>query len=226
MRNRTFFSLLLIVGALAVRSANGSIIFDQSATNGNSIDFVDYRVADDFTLTGAATLDAVNFWYFVSPSGGQQSDLSNVTYGIYSSVSGALGTLLFSGTVTPSTSATLGSDFFATITLPDLSLGSGTYWLELHAGTSFADGNNGITVWWETADDNATAQALINTGSPPGTPNTPTGVSGYEQLAFQLDATTSAPEPSSFLLAAPVLAMLSRWRLRRRRASLAIDSSQ
>jgi hypothetical protein len=201
------FSLMAVLyGGVPARAG---LIVDQSPPNGNALDMTDYRVADDFTLSGSYAIDAIDFWYFAQ----EQTDLSNLTYGIYQNSGGSLGTLLYTGTVTPSTSFDNTNDaYFAVASVGSLDLGSGTYWLELHAGSSFTDDNGSLEVDWATVNDNATAIALINTSG--GLPNAPVDLSEYEQMAFQIDAQSGSsppvtvPEPSVGLLAGPALAGL------------------
>jgi hypothetical protein len=217
---RHFLAVTFAAAFYSAIPAHAGTIVDQSPPNGNGLDMTDYRVAHDFTLAGSYVLDAISFWYFAQ----DQSDLSNVTYGIYQNSSGALGALLYTGTLTPATSFDNVNDaFFATITLPDDTLNAGTYWLELHGGTSFTDDNGTLEVDWANVADNANLDALINTSG--GLPNTPVTTSGFEQLSFLLDG-TAVPEPSAALLAAPALAGLLGFsavsaRLRKRRAHLA-----
>jgi hypothetical protein len=52
---------------------------------------VNSRLADDFTLSSATFLGGINFWY----SAQFQTDLSSVTYAIYSNNAGALGALQY-----------------------------------------------------------------------------------------------------------------------------------
>jgi len=202
--------LTLCLFCLAV--ARADTLFDQSGPNGNAVDFVDFRTADDFTLTGSSLVDGINFWY----SAQFQTDLSSVTYAIYSNAAGALGSLVSTGTLTPVTSYdSTDNTYFAALTLSAVSIGAGTYWLELHGGASLTDDNGGIAVWWDSANDNTTYMALQTSSSDPlALPNQPIAVSGYEQQAFQIEGSTqgsSVPEPSSVLtVSAGLLALIHR----------------
>jgi len=202
----------------------GSILFDQSPPNDNATDFVNSRLADDFTLSSATLVDGVNFWY----SAQFQTDLSSVTYAIYSNNAGALGALQYTGTVTPATSYdSTDNTFFAQIALPDLSLSAGTYWLELHGGVSLTDDNGTITVWWDNAADNGTYMALQSPSSNPlAAPSVPITVSGSEQQAFQIDG-IAVPEPWSVLMGGCGLSLvvLKRRRLRSRGCSCRITTN-
>jgi hypothetical protein len=190
--------------------ARATLIYDQSPPNNNSSDMVNFRLADDFTLSGASVVMNINFWYQAQ----FQTDLSNVTYAIYANSSGHLGPQLFTGSVAPVTSFDSPNNaFFATFAVPSLSLAAGTYWLELHAGSSLIDNNGTITVWWAAAADNGSLEALTN--AVPSSPSTTITTSGFEQYAFQLDGTgpaggSSVPEPTSALLVASGLLILQR----------------
>jgi len=185
--------LLLLCACLETRA---SVVFNQGPPNDNSTDFVNYRLADDFTLSSATLVDGINFWY----SAEYQTDLSSVTYAIYSNAAGSLGSLLFTGTVTPATSYdSIDNTFFAAFTVPNLNLAAGTYWLELHGDTSLTGDNSGITVWWDSANNNATNMALQSTVSNPLLlPSQSIAVSGFEQQAFQIEGLqASVPEPAT-----------------------------
>jgi hypothetical protein len=190
--------------------ARATTLYDQSPPNDNSSDIVDFRLADDFKLTGASVVDSIAFWYQAQ----FQTDLAGLTYAIYANSSGALGSQLFTGTVTPVTSFDSPNNaFFATFAVPNLALGTGTYWLELHAGSSLTDSNGGITVWWGATSDNGSHAALSSTS--PSAPSTAIHASGFEQYAFQLGGTGPAsgppvPEPTSVLLVASGLLLLKK----------------
>jgi hypothetical protein len=189
---------LLTLCFLCFAGVRAGSLFDQSPPNGNAADFVNFRVADDFTLASNSLVDGINFWY----SAQFQTDLSSVTYAIYNDAGGALGSVVSTGTLTPVTSYDSTDDtYFATLLLSTVSLGAGTYWLELHGGASLTDDNGTITVWWDSASDNASYMALQSSASDPlALPSQPIDVSSYEQQAFQIDGTAQgavAPEPWS-----------------------------
>ncbi len=193
---RTSVGILLLAACWTLRATS---LFSQSPPNSNATDFTSFRVADDFTLSSAATLDEIDFWYAAA----FQTDLASVTYAIYNDASGALGSMLYTGTVTPTTAPDVPDDtFFATIALPNLMLSAGTYWLELHDGSSLTDTDFGIDTFWDNVDDNASYNALLSPMATPGDPpSVPVTFSGSEQQAFQIDGTAApVPEPSTFLL--------------------------
>lgn len=196
-------TLLAIAGLLlwiAQPGARAGVISSQGPPNGNNFDITDSRLADDFSLTAAATLNEIGFWYQAQ----EQTDLAVITYAVYQDSSGALGALLQSETVdNPGTSFdAISGLFFADFNITPLDLlGGTTYWLELHAGSSLTDAS-GFTVSWGAADDNATNVALENATL--GLPNSPVGFSGFNQYAFVLSGASSSsipePVPAALLL--------------------------
>jgi len=106
---------------------------------------------------------------------------------------GALGSQIASGTATPATS-TDSNAFFASFAIFALGLSAGTYWLELHGGSSLTD-TSGFLISWAAVDDNATPAARMS--SAPTLPGSPISESGFRQLAFQLEGTSAAPEPAT-----------------------------
>jgi hypothetical protein len=203
--------------AFCLTPVRAATIWDQSPPNSNSSDIVNFRVADDFSLIGPSILSTINFWYQAQ----FQTDLSTVTYAIYANSGGALGSQLFTGSVAPTTSFDSPNNaFFASFAVPSLGLGTGTYWLELHPGTTLTDNNGTIDVFWAATADNASLHALSSPS--PGAPATPINNSGFEQYAFQLVGTgpvsgppgSGVPEPTSALLLASGVLILSKWKLR------------
>ncbi len=198
-------SLAIPALALGLCSAHAGLIYDQSPPNDNSSDIINFRVADDFTLIGASVVNNINFWYQAQ----FQTDLSNLTYAIDANAGGAPGSQLLTNVVTPVTSFDSPNNaFFGTFAVPGLSLGAGTYWLELHAGSTLTDTNGSIAVFWAATADNGSHVALSSAS--PSAPTDGIFTSGFEQYAFQLDGTgplstppaSGVPESSSVLLVA------------------------
>ncbi len=185
---------------------NGATIFSQGAPNSNSIDMTSYRLADDFTLAQAATITGINFWYTSAP----ESNLTTVSWAIYNSTANAPGTLIGSGN-SPVATAAFFNIYIAALSTSSVNLAAGTYWLELHSGSSLT-GTSGPQNFWVFATDNATSLALFNNGA--GFPNSPInpGSQGYGQFAFELIGTTGVsgvPEPATYAMLAAGLGLIA-----------------
>jgi hypothetical protein len=180
-----------LAAVLFAATAQAIPLWNQSPPNDNATNIVDFRLADDFILNTPASVNTILFWYQAQ----LQTDLSSIVWAFYNDSSGALGSMLKSGTAAPSTSVD-GNAFLASFSIPSLSLSGGTYWLELHAGTSLTD-TSALAVFWAATGDNATHAALL--AATPGSPGSPIGNSGFEQYAFQLGG-SAVPEPGAGLL--------------------------
>ncbi|MDP8980214.1 MAG: PEP-CTERM sorting domain-containing protein [Acidobacteriota bacterium] len=198
--------MTLLVIAVFAATAPAATIWNQTPPNDNATNIVDFRLADDFILSTPASLTNISFWYQAQ----LQTDLSMVAWAFYGNSGGALGGLLQSGTAVPSTSVD-GNAFLATFSISSLFLGAGTYWLELHAGSSLTD-TSGFAVYWAATGDNATNAALL--AATPDSPGSPIGNSGFEQYAFQLGGAAAVPEPITAVLLGTGFMVL--WRLRKR----------
>jgi len=179
---------LLILTLLSVSAAHTATIMAQGPPNDNATNIVDFRLADDFSLAQSATITGISFWYQAQ----FQEDLSSLAYAFYTDSGGALGSTLLSGVAVPQLSMD-GNAFFATFSIASLSLTAGTYWLELHGGSSLTD-NTGFAIFWAATSDNSTALARIS--NVPVLPGANISQSGFQQYAFALEGrTTTAPEP-------------------------------
>jgi hypothetical protein len=218
---KNIFSLTLFAAAAALTAipAGASMLFNQNPPNANSINMTDSRVADNFTLFGSAVLDTINFWYQTDVLG-TASDLSTVAWSIYSNSGGSLGSALYSGTTTAATSfdAVNNADF-ASFAVPSLALPAGTYWLELHAGSSLTSDNGGLTIWWSNVDGVPSLAALYNSAL--GLPNTHETFPGFEAMAFQLvgSGVGNVPEPTEFQMLTVGLVLLACGKAARGRAT-------
>jgi serine/threonine protein kinase len=122
------------------------------------------RVADDFILKAPTRIQSLEFW-FGPGNGNPVSDFSGtVTYAFYNNAAGAIGSLIASGTVSGlvpiPTGRTLsicdhpphcpiqGAQFNLVAPVP---LVAGTYWLELHEGTTLTSDDRTRTAWAASA---------------------------------------------------------------------------
>src|SRR5260370_24123739 len=145
MNSRT--GLIMLSVFLSAVQAPGSTVFDQTTViNGNGFSIFDSRLADDFTLASATTIQAISFDYIFS-EGGSTSDLSNVSYAIYANNARSLGALIHG----QNNLAVLGSGAssnvcpncaLATFAISSVEFANGTSWPEIHPGTSPTDGTN------------------------------------------------------------------------------------
>jgi len=218
-----FNLLAILASALA---ADAAMIFNNGSPDVNfpqSRNMSAFRLADDFILTSAANVASVRFWMVDLPG-----DFSgSITYAVYQDSAGAIGSLVTNGTATVSgitpvfLSQLLGStsklervDF--NLSTP-LALAIGTYWLELHNGSSLTGfGDVGDDVSWAMVTGNPAGNAKQNKNQDPL--STDTG----STLAFQLfDNSTGAtinavPEPTTISFIGIGLAALAISRRKRR----------
>ncbi len=207
----------LLASALAGNAA--TMIFNNGTpdlNSGNSRNMSAFRLADDFSLSNAASVASVRFWLVDQPG----NFSGNITYAFYQDSAGALGSLVVNGTATvggitpvflnqtPSSTRRIERvDFNLSTTL---TLAIGTYWLELHDGNSLtAFGTPGADdVSWAFVSGNPAGNAKQNSNLDPLTNDTGSA------LAFQLfdnsNASTNAvPEPATVSIFALGLAALA-----------------
>ena len=200
---------ILVLSVMLTAMAPAGMLYSQSAPNGNGAEIAAWRVADDFTIASLSSVESIRFWY----SAQFLTDLTDVTWAIYANSAGAPGTLLASGAANPLTEVD-GSAFLASFPFPAVILDAGSYWLEIHSGTTLTD-SSGYSVSWLAVDDNATPSALQDAA--PAAPATAMALSGYRQMAFELDG-VAVPETNNGLLLMFSLAGIA-WR-RSRKESL------
>jgi len=200
--------LTLLASALVANAA--PLLFDNGAPDLNSPNargIAIFRSADDFTLGSAASVSSIRFWMVDQPGNFSGS----ITYAFYQNSAGALGSLISSATVSGITPLFLNQipvnvhqiervDFDLPV---PLALDAGTFWLELHDGSSLttaANANTTNVLWARVSGDSAgnAKQSAI--------PNLPSNNIGNE-LAFQLfgnssSATNAVPEPATISICA------------------------
>lgn len=204
MRPLKSVALLLAVLCPALQA---TLIFDQSLPDNHASDTTTFRGADDFTLVQSSTITGINFWYGAT----LQGDLTSTAWAIYSNVSGAPGAQIASATASI-TSSIDGAFFFASMPVANLNLALGTYWLEIHSGTSLSDASGPGIDWAFTGDNASFVSRFSNSGPPVLISGT---ASGYQQYAFQLDGLAvgaSVPEPATFAAGLGLIALRRRIR--------------
>jgi hypothetical protein len=210
------WALLLILGAaLGVGNAFANVLWDQTTGfNGNGLNIIDSRLADDFVLSASSNsyaIQGISFYYI--PNSGSGADLGSVTYAIYQNNAGALGTLLQTETIAPANItetdqaanpcglANTPDCFLASFAITQLTVSAGTYFLEIHSGTTLDDAsgtNNPIS--WAAVDDQLGTFASLS-GPDGSKPTTADNFSGFRDFAFEISG-QSLPEPGTFGLLA------------------------
>ena len=203
------------MGLLGVPGRASTVLFSQGPTNTNGFSITETRLADDFVLSEPINTVTDLLFYYTFSSGGSPGDLGAVTYAFYANNSGALGTVLQTSTIASGSVTRTGQSGLcptcasATFSIATpLPLVGGTYWLELHNGSSLTD-STGFEIGWAAVDDsNATAPLIAQWDNGSGTtPNTPVNSSGFNQYAYQVIGTT-VPEPGALALLAVGLSIL------------------
>lgn len=208
------FSCLCVALGFCSVPANAATIFNNGVPDlSAAISITINRSADNFTLGGPATVAAIRFWALSDGTFSSAFD-GIVTWAIYNDSSGSLGTLVSSGTVgnlVGVPDATFCCAIFP-VNVIDFNLGSplalstGTYWLELHEGSSLmADASTPSQIYWETSNGLAGDSKQGSLANPPST-------HVNVELAFQLFDTASVPEPTTWILVVAPLAAILRFR--------------
>src|SRR5258708_1701555 len=142
---------LCLVSITGVSTA--STIYDSGNPLFVGTNITQSRAADDFTLASSASVTDVRFYGSVFSSTFPANFSGSITYAFYNNSSGALGSVISSGTVnslsgvlwgTCGTGACYTVDFALNSAVP---LVAGTYWLELHEGTAL-NTSDGVAVTW------------------------------------------------------------------------------
>jgi hypothetical protein len=150
---------LVVLFALAVLSLQAGVVYDNGGPDGvDGSEMTAWIQAEDFLLGAPTSLTNVSFWSMEADVAYQGS----IFWQIYSDDAGNPGTVLFSGTATPTRTAApeatawgypigMRNDFSVG---PIALLGGTTYWLGLHNGplaTTYR-----WDFYWATADANTT----------------------------------------------------------------------
>jgi hypothetical protein len=211
----------MTAAVLAAAPLSAQVIYNNGLPNGAAgNEMTEWIQAEDFTLGSATTVGGVTFWAAVNSnfSGYQGS----IVWQIYGNGAGTPGTLMMSGTASPTPTLYPGADITSlgdvgyqlTFALPDIALGAGTYWLGLHNGPLTTADYDGF--YWATTDANATATAEEDIY-----PFGDGWSSNGEEHAFQLDGVAGGavtPEPDSMaLLGMGLVSLTGAGMFRRRR---------
>jgi hypothetical protein len=218
LRLRSCVQWLAIAMLLAVFAlpASAGQVYTNGPINGNMTGWeinTGYVVADSFTLSGSNTLTSVDFGAWNSVGDTITSIQWAITTGTPFTGSSVT---LFSGTASVSDLLTLAPNSFGfnifsdSFGLPSLSLGAGTYYLELQGAVV----PNGDPAYWDSNDGPSTAYQNFD-GLLTGFPNCNTSCS--ESFTIYGSPSSATPEPGTLtLLGSGLISLVG---LRRRRAT-------
>jgi len=190
-----------VLAAMAIlpRRGEAQVIYDNGVpdeVDGRTVS-PPYSVADNFTLSSAATVGSFQWYAVLTGSDGAATASASYDWNILSDVAGAPGTVLLSGTAAGQTGTKttyLPQGFFTyyfDTPVGSLPLGAGTYWLAIGSFSSPAS-----LGYWATSSQQGDA---VQSGDG-GATYLPTG----QEMAFTISgtATTTTPEPGSIVLLA------------------------
>lgn len=219
-------ALAFLGTALSGAAAHATVLYSDGAPSGAydswTINF-GFQVQNSFNLSATSTLTGVTFGNWLFPG----DSASSVGWAIISTEgTQTLACPTCSGTasLTPDGSFTvtenptgfIGVD--QSFSLPNLALGSGTYWLELQnlvvngsttGDPGYWDMNGGPSMTWESADgDVSGGNCTFFLGHPAGACS-----DSFDLLGTTI---TSVPEPASLAIFAPALLGFAFFRRRKR----------
>jgi hypothetical protein len=214
----------LSLGVFLPTIASAALIYSNgvpgSSVGGTEIST--YFLAEDFTLTQAATLNSVRFWDLDNGSG----YLGSITWAIYSNngSTNEPGVPLAGPTNTTAVTRTLTrpgeyqNDFN---TLPVPLSGNTTYWLALHNGALGPNGDHQFYWEWDHTASGGDNPGRVCSPSTTVTCLSTTDWSPYSttEYDFQLFGDALVPEPSTLLLIGSALPGLAGVLIHRRRKS-------
>jgi len=196
-----------IVAAFCCASLHASTIYDNGGPNRDfGSNMTGYAEAENFKLASSANIASVNFWAFVDPTNGGYA--GSIAWAIYSDSSNAPGSILASGSATPTPVATGGivsngnsPEYLLSFNIPVFAATANTqYWLSLHNGPLSNTSGTGYFFWERSTAGTAPAGMSEQL---PGTTWQGTGI----EHAFNLsDSPVPTPEPASLALVGLALA--------------------
>ncbi len=194
---RTIWAAVVAVamGGCISGTASAAVLFTNPPTEGYGSDSHNisdvFAAADPFSLSSASVVDGVAFdaWTSVGETA------ISVDYRILNAPPSPSATVLASGTAALSNgilrlAGALGGSFDVRgyqFAIPDLSLGAGTYWLELSQGETDPDGD---FVFWNDAGASPSGVQIFD-GSPSSIPG---------QTFSILGPSAAVPEPATWAL--------------------------
>ena len=195
----------LLALALAGMAHAGTVGNGAPNQSGGS-DLNGYLEADNFSLSDAIYLTAVQYWTLQNDSTDYSGD---TVWEIYQDASGLPGSLTASGdtaaTGTATGKTTYGlAEYSCSFTI-NVPLAAGNYWLGLHNGSNSGIPSTSFYWAWSAGTGNSQSQDLSVTSSAWAT--------NSAELAFLL-TTAPTPEPTSFALIG--CGLLTAWFSRRR----------
>jgi hypothetical protein len=206
---RRLMAAAVLIGILATRLVDAAVVYDNGTFNGAAASNISRSaIADDFTLTSAATLDSLQFWAVSinNPSGFGGFD-GTIGFAFHSDNAGIPGAILSQGFDNSITPVNTGSQvtnlniFQLDVDLGGVMLDPGTYWLQLREGL-IGSAYDGDSIFWVQ-----TAGVTGNTNQSDANEQNPTwGTTDGVDLAFNLSGTLTpsttpaVPEPSTGLM--------------------------
>src|SRR5215211_1713550 len=157
---RNILTCAVVLTALATPSYAGPIIYNNGAPDsaeGNEM--TKWIQAEDFTLAATTDVTDVHFWA-VDITTSLTAYQGSITWQIYSDNAGEPGTVLASGSASPTAVfdhlTSFGTSYSFNFDIPSFTaLGGTTYWLGLHNGPLTTD--DLFVLGWESTAFNSTA---------------------------------------------------------------------
>jgi hypothetical protein len=209
---------LLLLTAATLTTASAAQIYDNGAPAFVGINITQIRAADNFTLASPDTVTDVRI-YASTFSGLLPANFSGtLSYAFYNDSSGALGSVIGSGSVSGLTGTAAGLCGTNTCYTIDfslnsaLALGAGTYWLEVHEGATLGT-NDGTAITWAGWNLSGSSLQSSSLATAPGTFR----AAENSFILYNNTSTSAVPEPSSAVMLLFGTAGLGLLRLRKRR---------